>query len=216
MNSNFIYSFDGRSYDFTGNTTAFVEMEDGVNSEGLAAGLTSVYPLKAQPGINGGMLVRYVLERCSNTDEALDAIKGLPIASAQTVTLADKGGNIAVVECDCLDSAVIRPKKEKHFVRAVNMFTSRDRMLYDGIDNLMSERRYDTLTAALSSPDFRGNIKEAKALLGGQYGFICQYDKSLGFDTVWSVIYDLKGGKIYRAEENPGKKAFVPDTRFKR
>lgn len=217
LNSNFIYYFkEAHGYSFTGNTTAFVEMEDGVNSEGLAAGLTSVYPLKAQPGINGGMLVRYILERCSNTDEALDAIKGLPIASAQTIALADKGGNIAVIECDCLSSAVIRPEKKKHFVRAANMFTSRDRMLYDGIDNLLSERRYDTLTAALSSPDFRGSIENAKALLSGQYGFICQYDKNLGFDTVWSVIYDLTGGKIYRAEGNPGKTAFVPDTRFKR
>lgn len=216
LNSNFIYSFEkADSYSFTGNTTAFVEMEDGVNSEGLAAGLTSVYPLKAQPGINGGMLVRYILEKCSNTAEALIAIKDLPIASAQTITLADKGGNIAVIECDCLGSAVIGPAKGECFVRAVNMFTSRDRKLYDSIDNLLSERRYDTLTTTLSSPDFSGNIEEVKALLGGQYGFICQYDKSLGFDTVWSVIYDLKRGKLYRAEGNPGKKPFITDTRFK-
>lgn len=215
LNSNFIYTFDGCGYDFTGNTTAFVEMEDGVNSEGLAVGLTSVYPLKARPGINGGMLVRYILEKCADTAEALTAIKSLPIASAQTITLADKGGNITVAECDCQDISVISPTEGSHFVRAVNMFTSRDSSLYDGVDNLLSEQRYDTLTAVLSSPDFRGDIDGATALLSGKRGFICQYDKGSGFDTVWSVIYDLKKGAIYRAEGNPGKSPFIADTRFK-
>ena len=42
-----------------------------------------------------------------------------------------------------------------------------------------------------------------KKLLSGDYGFLCQYDRSTGKDTVWSVIYDLKQHKIYRSEGNP-------------
>ena len=42
FNTNVIYQFDGDSFDFTGNTTAFLEMEDGVNQHGLAIGLTLV------------------------------------------------------------------------------------------------------------------------------------------------------------------------------
>ena len=45
-NMNVIYRLSSDSYDFTGNTTAFVEMEDGVNEKGLAVGLTSVYPIR--------------------------------------------------------------------------------------------------------------------------------------------------------------------------
>ena len=40
---NCLYSLDN-SYAFNANTTAFVEMEDGVNEYGLAVGLTFIYP----------------------------------------------------------------------------------------------------------------------------------------------------------------------------
>ncbi|GAA0225014.1 carcinine hydrolase/isopenicillin-N N-acyltransferase family protein [Metaclostridioides mangenotii] len=54
-NSNNVYSFNG-------NTTALVQMEDGVNEEGLAVGLTFVYPKLRKPGFNSVILVRYFLK----------------------------------------------------------------------------------------------------------------------------------------------------------
>ena len=48
-NMNVIYRLAGGAYSFTGNTTAFVEMEDGINEQGLAVGLTSVYPCQCKP-----------------------------------------------------------------------------------------------------------------------------------------------------------------------
>ncbi len=62
-------------YSFVGNTTAWTEMEDGVNEHGLAVGLTFIYPIKIKPGFNAGMLVRYILEKCKTTDEAILALK---------------------------------------------------------------------------------------------------------------------------------------------
>ena len=87
-------------YSFTGNTTAFIEIEDGVNEHGLAVGLTSVYPNQCKPGFNAGMIVRYLLEKCRNVSEAVSCLYQLPIASAQTLTLADTMGAIAVIECN--------------------------------------------------------------------------------------------------------------------
>lgn len=52
-------------------------------------------------------------------------------------------------------------------------------------------------------------------LLGGKYGFMCQYDRKTNADTVWSVVYDLKNKQIWRVEGNPGRKKFKEDTRFK-
>ena len=40
---NCLYSLDN-VYSFNGNTTAFVQIEDGVNEHGLAVGLTFIYP----------------------------------------------------------------------------------------------------------------------------------------------------------------------------
>ena len=55
----------------------------------------------------------------------------------------------------------------------------------------------------------------AKKLISGDYGFLCQYDRKLNFDTVWSSIYSIKNKKIYIAEGNPSRKKFKEDKRLK-
>ncbi|HEY8389837.1 MAG TPA: hypothetical protein VIL26_02620 [Clostridia bacterium] len=59
------------------------------------------------------------------------------------------------------------------------------------------------------------SIEFAKDLLAGKYGFMCQYDRKNNADTVWSVVYDLKEGNVYRAEGNPSRKKFILDNRLK-
>ena len=51
-------------------------------------------------------------------------------------------------------------------------------------------------------------------LLSGKKGFLCQYDRKKGMDTIWSAIYDLTANKIYRVEGNPSRKRFKEDMRF--
>ena len=48
----------------------------------------------------------------------------------------------------------------------------------------------------------------------GNKGFMCQYDKSLNFETVWSSIFDLDSFVIYRAEGNPRRCKFITDERL--
>ena len=55
----------------------------------------------------------------------------------------------------------------------------------------------------------------AVGLLSGKHGFLCQYDRKTGKDTVWSVIYDLTNKKIFRTEGNPSRKKYKEDTRFR-
>jgi len=43
--------------------------------------------------------------------------------------------------------------------------------------------------------------------------FLCQYDRETGKDTVWSVVYDVGEGRIYRCEGNPSRKRFAEDER---
>ncbi|MPN52270.1 hypothetical protein SDC9_199926 [bioreactor metagenome] len=45
-------------------------------------------------------------------------------------------------------------------------------------------------------------------------GFICQYEKEMNFDTLWSALYDVSALKIYCAEGNPAKARFKEDTRL--
>lgn len=216
LNTNVIYKFTDGAYSFTGNTTAFIEVEDGVNEHGLAVGLTSVYPVAVRPGFNAGMLLRFFLEKCRTAEEAVRSIRRLPVGSAQTVTVADAGGSIAVIECNAERMAVLYPSRERPFVCATNVFHAKEMLALQDLtaDNWQSERRYRTLTGTLSRPGSAIDLPFAQALLAGKNGFLCQYDRATGKDTVWSVIYDLKEKAIYRAQGNPGRKKFARDARF--
>ncbi len=111
---NCLYQLDG-GYHFNGNTTAFIEMEDGINEYGLAIGLTFVYPKITGAGFNSGMLVRYLLEKCRTTDEVIERLNVLPIASQQTLTVMDSIGNFAVIECNCWHVEVIQGTEHDEF-----------------------------------------------------------------------------------------------------
>ncbi len=112
---NCLYNLDN-AYAFNGNTTAFVEMEDGMNEYGLAVGLTFIYPRVVKSGFNAGMLVRYLLEKCKTTDEAIQKLRKLPIASQQALTIADANGDIVVVESNCNNVEVTKPSRDECFV----------------------------------------------------------------------------------------------------
>ena len=215
-NLNVIYRFPSDSFSFTGNTTAFVQMEDGVNEKGLAVGLTSVYPPSIRPGMNAGLLLRFFLEKCRSVDEVIFYLNKFPISSAQTFTVADASGNLAVLECYCDKVAVLRPIKKKPYVCATNRFHSDELSLVNtqGIDDWQAETRYQTLVNFLEAHTKEMTLEESKQLLRGEHGFLCQYDRSTGKDTVWSVLYDLKEHQIYRTEKNPSRTDYKLDKRF--
>lgn len=227
---------------FVGNTTAWTEMEDGVNEYGLACGLTFIYPVKIRPGFNAGMLVRYILEKCRTTAEALAALERLPIGTPQTITLADRSGDIAVVECNCDRQVVRRPAPGDHYVCTTNHFISSpmQQYQYDGVDDVHSHERYAVMCKAMAGSG--ADLEYMQQLLSGKLGFMCQYDRKQGMDTVWSTIYRLSenvqdGGAadscrangcaeddcvadsctylILRAEGNPSRKQWKVDRRLK-
>lgn len=204
-------------YAFNGNTTAFVQMEDGVNQHGLAVGLTFVYPRVRKPGLNAGMLLRYLLEKCKTTGEALEELHKLPIASAQTLTIADKSGHIAVAECNPEEIAVIGPCDGEPFVATANNFNSEKMKAYrnPAVEDWRSEDRYQTARSALKQNKGGYTAAFAQDVLSGKYGFMCQYDRKQNADTVWSVVYDLKRKQIWRVEGNPSRKHFKEDVRMK-
>jgi len=213
-NRHAVYRLPGCS--FVGNTTAFVQMEDGVNAHGLAVGLTSVYPHAVRPGLNAGLLLRYFLEKCGTTREVIRQARELPIASAQTFTVADASGEIAVIECNCDALDVLRPDAEHPYVCATNRFHSprMARFNVPGLDDWQAEPRYQSLSHALARQAQSMRAADACALLSGRGGFLCPYDRATGRDTVWSVVYDLGARQLSLAEGNPCRHAFACDERF--
>lgn len=201
------------AYKFLGNTTSFIQIEDGINERGLAVGLNFLITKNYKVGINSGFLIRAILEKCGNTQDAINFIKNVPLCSTQNIILADKNGNLAVVECSP-NKVVVRQSKD--YIVSTNHFVSTE-MEKETVkieENwYLTNDRYETCNASLK--EVNKDIEFAKKLASGEKGFVCQYPKKLNFETLWSSIYELTELKIFRAEGNPSKTKFKEDTRLK-
>ena len=202
-------------------TSSFINGEEGINEHGLAAAMTFVMTSldKIQAGFNSCFIVRYLLEKADNTEQAVSLLMELPIASNCNILLADKSGDMAVAECT---PSIKKIRDAESFdngriICAVNSFTSEEMKSYDDAngDDYDSHKRYQVVIDSFVS----GRIKEdyietTKQLLKGDYGFMCQYDNEPDFETAWSSVFDLESLIVYRAEGDPRKKKFMMDNRL--
>jgi predicted choloylglycine hydrolase len=71
-------------------------MLDGVNDAGLAVSLTYGGRPAFGPGLSVLLVVRYLLETCDTVAEAWEAIRRLPFATVQNLTLVDRSEAMSV------------------------------------------------------------------------------------------------------------------------
>ena len=70
---------------------------DGVNDAGLAVSLTFGGRPQVGEGFGIPLVIRYVLETCGNTEEAVRALRRIPVHMSYNVTVLDRGGQWATV-----------------------------------------------------------------------------------------------------------------------
>ncbi len=71
-------------------------MLDGVNDAGLAVSLTYGGRPDFRPGLSVLLVVRYLLETCDTVAEAGKAVRRLPFATVQNLTLVDRSRSMSV------------------------------------------------------------------------------------------------------------------------
>ena len=199
LNSHFIYD------DYYGNSTAFLELEDGRNKTGLAIGFTSVFPHNPKPGLNSGLILRLLLEKADSVKSALDILTSIPIASSQTYMLADKSGHIAYVECSSEHMEVMEYKESRHYLISTNRFILPGMQPYSITvdDDWNAEARHEAIETVLSEHSEWNLSVMKEALVSAS-----SYDTATGHDTVWSVIEDMSAGQTYLCEGNPSENSY--------
>ncbi len=201
-------------------TSSFINGEEGLNEHGLAVAMTFVMTRleDIQAGFNSCFIVRYLLEKAYSTENALAMLRKLPIASNCNILLADKGGNLLVVECTPYEKRLREAAnlEQGKLVCAVNSFISDEMKGYDAAqgEDYHSDRRYHTVMNNFRMRIGESIVETAERLLKGEFGFMCQYDEEPDFETIWSSVFDLKSLMIYRAEGDPRKKKFLSDSRL--
>lgn len=208
-----LYRPDGGYY-FVGQGDAIIGKEDGVNEHGLAVGMNFVYPKDIKPGLNFLIIVRMLLEKCKTTKEAIRLLETIPCMTSHNILLADKGGDMAVVEMCSAQMRIRYPKG--NFITSTNHFNHPEMLDYEDRpeDNwFMTQDRLRCMDLALNNMN-DVSLEKIKNILSGKEGNLCRYDSKIKFDTLWSFCAELTELEIELAEGNPSKAKFRKENRL--
>ena len=108
----FAFSDEGTYPRHFGHRTWKLYMEDAINEHGLYIGLTASKLREKywNYGFSSYHMIRYIAEHCKTTKEALAVFRKIPVAVPKNFLIADKTGNIVVIEHAARDYKILRPK----------------------------------------------------------------------------------------------------------
>ena len=141
--------------------------------------------------------------------EAIAALGTLPISSMQTLTMADRQGRMAVVECNCEAMEVRYPKQGERFCSGDQSLLCRMSFPisdHDARQDSLAQAPGDAGTGAAGKDRYSRTFLQE--LLAGKHGFLCQYEPWEGMDTIWSALYCLRSGEAFFCFDNPSKAPF--------
>ena len=204
------------AYASLGNTDVFVGREDGVNEKGLGISIHFVSTQLGNPGINFPIAARYVLDRCSDTGEAVDFLTRVKFLTANNYLVADKNGVMAVVEACPAGVKVRRPENGDGFIAATNHFVHPEMKHFEEIAKRDpdSEIRYNSILKSLREVRGRVTANIAKRILSDHEGRVCSHLEYVNLGTLWSQIVDLQKLTVLRAEGQPCKTKYRTDKRL--
>lgn len=97
LNEATLLSTNWRGRRVVGMVEAMAGLADGMNDAGLAASLTFGGRVERQPGFGIPIIMRYVLETCTTTRDAVEVLRSVPSHMSYNVTVIDAAGEWATV-----------------------------------------------------------------------------------------------------------------------
>lgn len=180
---------------------------DGFNEHGLVVTMSAGAPMvKVQEdGVRFWAVIRTLLDRCHNVEEALEVLAAIPISFNLNLLLADKSGQAALVEIFCSKRAVRRilPGCGEPVLIATNHYNHPDMLPYDQGRMWQSVARYKTLERGLCSRAKVGREDIRRLLSSPMPEGVCCHYYGEGLGTLWSVIYDVAAGQAEVALGSP-------------
>lgn len=200
-------------YAYISQSDVFIGRSDGINEKGLSIAMSFVNGTEIQTGISFHFIIRKILEDCQNTKQAVELIQKVKVSTANNFLIADKNGNLAVVESAPQKSIVRLPQKKEPFIYITNEFKSKEMQAYDrgGVEWSKSEERYNGLGNNLK-PIKQIDLEKAKEILSDKC--VCLNLRKEKFGTIWSVVANLNELSIERAETKPKATNYKVETRL--
>lgn len=168
----------------------------GINEYGLCVTTSWGAPMMWPPGegLPYFALVRALLDRCSNVDEALQALASIPVAWCTNVIVSDPGGEAALIEVAGKDRCLTRigPGSSDRFLCATNHYTCSDLHAYTANRRCESVTRRQTIESRLLATTPPVTTEMIRDVLSEPFPQgVCLHHYSEGMGTLWSTIFDV-------------------------
>jgi predicted choloylglycine hydrolase len=200
-------SFKRKRYSFVGITDMGIETnkpdrrkffyypDDAINEKGLFIGLLAAYNKKQNYGIEPIFMTRYIAERCSNVEEAIETFKKTPVALPKFFFIADKNGKMAVIEHNSKKFKIIYPKNGIliHTNHYLDKELGREDIRLKVRPTHSSFVRYYTTLMEINKRKENFDFSDVSKILTDKNLPICQNSKLV--KTIWSLAIDAKKRK---------------------
>lgn len=167
-------------------------VDDAINDKGLFIGITFAFNDKWSYGISSIHMTKLIMESCSKVNDAIDVFSNVPLCCPKNFFIADKKGNMAVVEHTSKKFKVINPTNNllvhtNHYIDPELSFE--DTILIHRPKHSSFLRYYETIQR-INQEKEKFTLSDVINILGDTDSCTCQ--KLSHIKTVWSLALDMK------------------------
>ena len=173
----------------------FYNADDAINDKGLFIGLTFAYADQWSYGVSCIHMTKLIIETCETVKEAIKVFEKVPLCFPKNFFIADKNGDMAIVEHTSKKFKVVYPKdniliQTNHYVD--NELAKEDTVLKRVPFHNTFIRYYETLQKINFERD-KFKLDSAIKILGKPGSYTCQ--NFPGIKTIWTLALDMTNKK---------------------
>ena len=170
----------------------FFDIDDAINEHGLYIGLTFAYCDSYANGLSPVDIIQLIAETCKTVSEAVQLFNQVPLGVPKNFFIADKQGNLAVVEHAAKVHKVVRP--QNNILIQTNHYLDSELVNLDSVqehspNNSTFKRYAHALEQLTTNKDRIHQIGVHKILDTPDRGV---YEHSKRFKTIWSLALDIR------------------------
>jgi len=174
----------------------FYDTIDVINDKGLFIGITFAYGNTWSYGLSWKDMTKLIGETCSTVNEALEVFKKTPLSIPKNFFIADKKGNMAVVEHNSDKYRVLFPQngvliQTNHYVDSELQRV--DQVLKEVPHHNTYIRYFEALQKLNWNKD-KFKHSDVIDVLANPKSYICQNDE---IKTIWSLALDMQKAQYW-------------------
>ena len=173
----------------------FYNADDAINNKGLFIGLTFANADQWSYGISCIHMTKIIAEACETVKDAIKVFEKIPLCCPKNFFIADKNGDMAIVEHTSKKFKVIYP--ENNILIQTNHYVDSELAKEDVVLKRVPQhntfiRYYETLQK-INQQKNKFNLNSAIKILGKPGSYTCQ--NFPGIKTIWTLALEMTNRK---------------------